>query len=102
MLDLAVVRQIAEVVGGLRHRFDAHEIDRCAVPDVPLDPVDDRLRGCEIARGEHHQLPLAVATEGEHLAVVADLIDTGVGARVRGKHQTLIDGDSETISHGFQ
>jgi len=46
---------------------------------------DYGLHGRQFASAQQHELTLAIDAEGVHLAVGADLVDTGGGAQIRGK-----------------
>ena len=61
---------------GLRHAQHA--------PDLP-----HRLAGGEIARGHQHDHAFARTLEHRQLAKRADVVDSGVGARVREKDQAF-------------
>ena len=59
----------------------------------------DRLAGGEIARRQQHDGAFPGDLEEHHLAERADVIDTGVGARVGQEHQAFVDLDSHAIRH---
>jgi hypothetical protein len=72
-----------------------------ALLDVAFELGDHRLGRGEIPGGQHHEGAFPLDTEGEHLGVGTQVIDAGIGARVRCKHQAFIDGDGKTIGHGL-
>jgi hypothetical protein len=54
----------------------------------------------KIAGGQHHKAALTFNAKTIHLAIGADLIDTGIGSGVRTKYQAGINGNnSKTVRH---
>jgi hypothetical protein len=45
--------------------------------------ADDCLGTSEIARAQEDNHPLALALENRHLAELGEIVDTGVGSRIR-------------------
>jgi hypothetical protein len=68
----------------------------------PSSCRDDPLADREVARAEQHEPPIPGHVEDAHLAVGPDLIDTRVGAGIRRKNKTFVDGDGETIGHALR
>ena len=66
---------------------------------VLLDLADDLLCGGEVATVEHDDHTFARCFEHRHFAKRGHMIDTRVGARIRGKHQTFIQDHGHAISH---
>ena len=60
---------------------------------------DYGLRGRHFVSAQQHELTLAIDAEGVHLTVGADLVDTGGGARIRGKYQAFFQSDREAVGH---
>ena len=65
-----------------------------------LEQVDHRLGDAEITRGHQHQHAVVSVLEGGHFPKGIDLIDAGVGARIRQHHKTGVDQQADAISHG--
>ncbi len=99
MLGLLAEADPPQVIRRLGHVPDAQEAPRQAVTDIAFELCDDPLAGREVARAEQHELPIPGHAEDAHLAVGPDVVDARVGAGIRRKNKTFVDGDGETIAH---
>ncbi len=80
VLFLLQAADFAEIVRGFSDRVDGIEVDGGVLADVFLHLRNCGLRGSQVAGSHHHKLPCWTEVEAEHLAVGADLVDTGIGA----------------------
>ena len=99
VLGLLADADPAQVIRRLAHVRDAQEAPRQGVTDIAFELRDDPLAGREVARAEQHELPFSGHAEDAHLAVGPDLVGARVGAGIRRKNKTFVDGDGETIGH---
>jgi hypothetical protein len=89
---------------GIEHAACVPDADRLAVLVVlellDLQDFTHGLRDRQVAGREQHHEAVVVAFVDDHLAKGADLVQAGVGARVRQEHQSGVQFDGDAISHG--
>jgi len=88
-----------QVIRRLGHVADAQEAPRQGVTDIAFELRDDPLAGREVARAEQHELPIPGHAEDAHLAVDPHLVGARIGAGIRRKNKTFVDGNGKTIGH---
>jgi ABC-type dipeptide/oligopeptide/nickel transport system ATPase subunit len=89
---------------GIEHAPGVPDGDGLAIGRVfellDLQDLAHRLRDGQIARGEQDHEAVARLLVDDHLAKGADLVETGVGARVGQEDQSRIELDAYAIGHG--
>ena len=79
--------------------LNGQEIGAGRSADVPPNPRDHPLGGGQVAGRQQRQRSLAITPEAVHLAVGADVIRAGVGTRIGGEHEALVDAYCQAVGH---
>ena len=91
----------ADVQRGLEEVVDGGEaLVLAGICQVLVDAVEHLLGGGEVAGGLQHEGAVGAGVDHVELAVVADVVEPGVGARVGHEDQGFVESQCEAIGHG--
>jgi hypothetical protein len=68
---------------------------------LDLQLLAHRLRDRQVARRQQHHEALTGLLVDHHLAKAGDVIEAGVGARVRQEHEARFEPDADAIGHSL-
>ena len=66
---------------------------------VAPDMVHDLLGGGEVAGRKDHEQAIGRGREHMHLAVGGHVVHPGIGARIRGEHEAVLERKPDAIGH---
>jgi hypothetical protein len=96
-MDLA--QGIADHAGGVEHIGCAQKAGLLLGFIGRLEQINDCLGNPEVSRRHQDQHAVVEVLESGHFPKGIDLIDTGVGPRVRQHHETGVDQQADAVSH---
>ena len=67
--------------------------------EVAFDHVEHLLRRRQVAGRLQHEQAVGRGLQDMQLAICADVVDAGVGARVREEDQTFVESKGEAVRH---
>ncbi len=66
---------------------------------VAVDPIEHLLGGGQVACRLDHECPVGGRAQNVHLAVQADVVDPGTGARVGQEDDAVVEAKGEAVGH---
>ena len=93
-------QHLADVARGFKQVGDTAEVfGRRAQLEIAPQIVEHGLGRGEVARSQNDDQAVLGGLEDVHLAIGADVVDAGRGARVRGEHQAILELQCQAVSH---
>jgi hypothetical protein len=97
---LDVSHGVRNETGHVEHRTSGPQVGRPLLRISPLpEHVDDRLRSRKVSGAEQDEHAIARSLEDRHLGERGEVVDRGMGARVRREDDSVVEKNADTISH---
>ena len=89
----------ADVVGRVTDARGRCQAELGALAYVPMDTCHDLLGRCEVAGAQECEKPSFELGKRVHLAEDAELVDSGIGARIRHEDEAVINDSCKAVGH---